>query len=70
MSDMKRLASELFIAIIMMLSYTPLKSEIQSIANNPNMTSTTAQLINKIFPLLWWLLIILVIGLMLYEAVS
>jgi len=34
------------------------------------MTSTTAQLINKIFPLAWWLLIILVIALMLYEAVS
>jgi len=64
----KRLMGLLFIAIMMILTYLPLSDEIDTVVNNPNTTSSIAQLMDKIFPIIWWVGIAFVLTLVLYQA--
>lgn len=53
-----------------LLSYTPLKMELHTIAENATLTNNAVIMLNTIFGLMWILLAILWLGMGIYYAVK
>ena len=67
MSDSKAFGS-MMLFFLTLLSYTPLKMELVTIAGNSTLTNAGVQMLNSIFGIIWALLMAFWLGLAVYYA--
>lgn len=60
----------MIIFLITVLSYTPLKVELVTIANNSTLTNAGVVILNTIFGLIWILMAVFWLGLAVYYALK
>ena len=68
MSGLSKAAGSLMIFLLIILSYTPLKGELVTVAANATLTNAGVVILNTMFGLIWILLAVMFLGLGIYYA--